>query len=127
MILSTQSYNSSFPLKSCGIDIEDSDRFDKWAETPPPFIYSADEIELAKQFDDPKPFLSAAFSLKEALFKALREPYNFTDCCLSEFKFNRLLPLHISSEFRKEYNISSLTYRLCDLRKSLIIAEVYLH
>ena len=71
------------PLLSCGVDIEDSRRFEEIAREPGrpmPFIFTERELELARRLEHPAVQLCAAFCCKEALRKALGAPCDFAAC-----------------------------------------------
>jgi phosphopantetheinyl transferase (holo-ACP synthase) len=70
-------------LVSCGIDSERIGRFERWASSGAgfmPFVFTKKERSRCARLDHPAAGLCAAFCVKEALFKALGRPYNFTDC-----------------------------------------------
>lgn len=126
MILSTQSFSSDMQLKGCGVDIENIDRFNNWAEEPPPFIYSPKEIELLPTFTDKLVYLCSVFCIKEALFKALQKPYNFNECIVEKLEFGQMHNLQFESGFTSLNNFSYGSYLLEKYSKRLIIGEVYL-
>lgn len=79
----TWTFNSRLSLASCGIDSEHVERFCKWEKAGKnflPFVYTPKERAHCRGLEDPVAGLCAAFCVKEALFKALGRPYNFTDC-----------------------------------------------
>ena len=45
-----------------------------------PFVFTEREIDFARSLPFPEIGLCASFCCKEAMFKALSAPYNFTDC-----------------------------------------------
>jgi phosphopantetheinyl transferase (holo-ACP synthase) len=79
----TWTFDSRLALVSCGIDSELVARFRKWEKTGKnllPFVYTPKERDHCLGLKDPAAGLCAAFCVKEALYKALERPYNFTDC-----------------------------------------------
>jgi phosphopantetheinyl transferase (holo-ACP synthase) len=84
----TWAFNSCLPLVSCGIDSEHIPRFRRWARESGhflPFLFTKNEIVHCRKLKDPAVGLCAAFCVKEALFKALKRPYQVTGC---EFFFS---------------------------------------
>ena len=69
-------------LLGCGIDAERVQRFSKLPgrERPWPLVFTPREVAHARSLPEPAEALCAAFCCKEALFKALPRPFNFTDC-----------------------------------------------
>jgi len=45
-----------------------------------PFVFSKPEIDFARDSESPARCLSICFGCKEALMKAIGEPYDFTGC-----------------------------------------------
>ena len=83
MISSPRSFDPPAPLISCGIDSERIERFVSWipgTENPLPLVFTDRELAHCRAQRDPARALCASFCCKEAVFKALGEPYNFTDC-----------------------------------------------
>lgn len=83
MTLSTWRFDPRTNLIGCGIDVETVDRFHSVAENDDhcmPLVFTQKEIEHARRQISPARTLCVAFSCKEALQKALRHPYNFTQC-----------------------------------------------
>lgn len=79
----TWTCNSCVPCVGCGIDSEHIDRFVQWENSKPdflPFVFTKSEKSYCKKLSIPAVGLCAAFCTKEALRKALHNPYNFTDC-----------------------------------------------
>ena len=128
MISSTQrfSIDNAATLISCGIDIENSDRSKKWVGAFPTFIYSESEIKQFLKLDNPQEIMSASFSLKEALFKAVQKPYNFPECELLEFSTDELLELNFSDTFKEEYQISFANYTIKKSNYNEIIVTLFL-
>jgi phosphopantetheinyl transferase (holo-ACP synthase) len=63
--------------------VETVDRFQSVAENDDrfmPLVFTQKEVEHARRQISPGRTLCVAFSCKEALLKALRHPYNFTQC-----------------------------------------------
>lgn len=127
MILSTLNFNSAKPLIGCGIDIEKIDRFKNWAEDPPPFIYSPEEIKRCDSLSSIKKlnYLCAIFTIKESLFKALNKPYNFNEVTVPVIEFDKILKITLNNFFCEEYKISYVNYLLKMHLMSMIITEVY--
>jgi phosphopantetheinyl transferase (holo-ACP synthase) len=79
----TWTFSSCRDLVSCGIDSERISRFHKFKTGSPdfmPFVFSGKERDYCATLENPGQGLCASFCVKEAMFKAIRRPYNFTDC-----------------------------------------------
>ncbi len=78
----TFSFNSSHSLIGCGVDGESVTRFTSLVNVPQPFpfVFSQEETEYIQGLADPAEGFCAAFCCKEAVFKALGKPFNYTDC-----------------------------------------------
>ena len=79
----TWTFSSCCRLVSCGVDAERVGRFGRWAIAGAgfmPFVFTKKERSHCRGLDHPAAGLCAAFCVKEALYKALGRPYNFTDC-----------------------------------------------
>jgi 4'-phosphopantetheinyl transferase EntD len=74
------SYRTHNTLVACGIDSEQKNRLLPWKNEPPPFIFSPKEIAYYANHPEPLTGLCFSFCCKEAVFKALKEPFNFIDC-----------------------------------------------
>lgn len=83
MTLLTWRFDRPGTLIGCGVDVETVDRFQSVAENDDhsmPFVFTQKEIVHARRQLRPAQTLCVAFSCKESLFKALRRPYNYTQC-----------------------------------------------
>jgi phosphopantetheine--protein transferase-like protein len=85
MVMSSSTWTSKIQGKpvGCGVDLETVDRFRGALENdahPIPFVFTKNEIDHALAQHDTALALSACFTAKEAVQKALRAPYNFTEC-----------------------------------------------
>lgn len=79
----TWTFSSCCRLVSCGIDSERVGRFRRWSKDGSaflPFVFTKKERSRCRRLSNPAAGLCAAFCVKEALYKALGRPYNFTDC-----------------------------------------------
>jgi phosphopantetheinyl transferase (holo-ACP synthase) len=73
-------FKAHLPLVSCGIDSEHVRRFVQWENDTSdflPFVFTKRERRHCRGSAEA---LCASFCIKEAFFKALGKPYNFTDC-----------------------------------------------
>lgn len=83
MTSSTWSFEAGGRLIGCGIDAERVERFAKMAragEDPLPMVFTTREVEHARSTASPAVSLAASFCCKEAVLKAIGEPYELTDC-----------------------------------------------
>ncbi len=102
---------SQAPLLSTGIDIECIDRFADLEQDPGhpmPFVFTEQEIAHARGLADPRQGLCASFCCKEALFKALGEPYEFTDCELLWHTDRQSASPTLSPELMARYRIDQV-------------------
>jgi phosphopantetheinyl transferase (holo-ACP synthase) len=79
------SFDLAPPLLGAGIDAEQVERFHRVAATPAGWdvAFAPGEISYALSQPDPARALCASFCCKEALFKCLRQPFNYPDCMLN--------------------------------------------
>ena len=80
---STWSFDSGWPLRGCGVDLERIARFERLAGLDAerwPLVFSSREIEHARALGEPARALCAAFCCKEALFKALDAMFEYPEC-----------------------------------------------
>jgi phosphopantetheinyl transferase (holo-ACP synthase) len=93
-ISSTWTFSHQGKPVGCGVDLETIDRFSCVLEDdahPMPFVFTRNEIDHARIQHGSACALSACFTVKEAVRKALRAPYNFTEC--------ELFPIFIGNEY----------------------------
>ena len=130
-ISSTWSFDSQLPLKACGIDSETIERFVD-CDPPPkhsmPFIFTEREYRHAFSLPEPQAGLCAAFCCKEALRKALGEPYNYTDCEIEWHAGSEQHKLILDTNLREQHGIldASAIIRANPLDGDQLIAVVYL-
>ena len=129
MATAFSTWTSEAPLRlaGCGIDAEQLDRFQKFADgaRPWPFVYSDREIAHNRSLPWPAAGFCAAFCCKEALYKALSAPYTFTECeVLAEWESEapRLL---LSSSLCEKRNISGASVHLHWTPWRECVAEVH--
>ena len=79
------SFDLPRPLLGAGIDVEQVERFQRAVATPAGWDFAFAPAELAHALSHPEPAraLCASFCCKEALFKCLRQSFNYPDCVLS--------------------------------------------
>jgi phosphopantetheinyl transferase (holo-ACP synthase) len=105
---STWSFSSSRRLIACGIDSERIDRFRGWASEParaPSFVFTGREIGHACGLADAALGLCASFCCKEAVFKALGGPYDFTDCEFFMNEDEEPARIHLSEGLRSKHRV----------------------
>ena len=132
MISSTWSFKSSLNLLACGIDLERIDRFDKWAgggDNPPDFVFSKKETDYVRTLSDPALGLCACFCCKEAVVKALGEPFSLTRCELLPDFFKETNEIRLSPDLREKYGIGRSEARILrsglDARELVVIAYIF--
>jgi phosphopantetheinyl transferase (holo-ACP synthase) len=64
------------------VDAETIARFSRYADQddPLPMVFSRQEVKHIHTLPDPALGFCSSFSCKEAVFKALDAPFNFTEC-----------------------------------------------
>lgn len=92
------------PLLGAGIDAERVERFQAVAARPAGWevAFAPREIEAALRHPEPARALCAAFCCKEALYKCLRQPYNYPDCVLGYQPGQRDYELQLSGRLGEE-------------------------
>ena len=111
----TWNYNTPSKLTGCGIDAERIERFDSFVssvEYPMPFVFSGEEVKHFNQLPDPSKGFCAAFCSKEALFKAVSEHYNFSECELFLSGKHTWQTLKLGDALHKQFGIDFAKVRL---------------
>jgi phosphopantetheinyl transferase (holo-ACP synthase) len=83
MTLSTWSFETASCLHGLGVDCEKVRRFDNLqneGDHPLPFVFSKKEVLHNRSLENPAQGFCMCFCCKEAVFKAIGEPYNFSEC-----------------------------------------------
>jgi phosphopantetheinyl transferase (holo-ACP synthase) len=80
--LLTFSFESNHTLIGCGVDSETIARFSSYGDLsdPLPMVFSRKEVAYFQTLPDKSLGFCSAFCCKEAVFKALGSPFNFTEC-----------------------------------------------
>jgi phosphopantetheinyl transferase (holo-ACP synthase) len=80
--LLTFSSDSNQTLIGCGVDGETVARFSRYVDQndPLPMVFSPKEVEHIRTLPDKALGFCSSFCCKEAVFKALGVPFNFTEC-----------------------------------------------
>jgi phosphopantetheine--protein transferase-like protein len=117
MTSSTSSSDPRAPLVGCGVDCEAIARFEPMLaadELPMPPVFTRAEVEHARTRPSPARALCACFCAKEAAFKALNAPYNFTDCELFLVS-DDTAELRLAPALAAEHGIGSATVEIRDV------------
>ena len=79
---STWTFEEDVPLLACGVDSEQIERFRGMdlEGNPMPLVFTDREVARAAASERPERVLCACYCCKEAVLKALKEPYDFADC-----------------------------------------------
>jgi len=96
-------------LLGCGIDAE---RIERFRGAPWDAVFCPSETRHARSLPDPAVGLCAAFCCKEALFKALRAPYNYPDCSLRLDPTAEHQQLEIAPALCEEHGIGRVEARV---------------
>ena len=99
------SFEVATPLLGTGIDAEQIARFQRVAATPAGWdiAFAPAEIDHALRQAEPARALCASFCCKEALFKCLRQPFNYPDCVLYYHPGQRDYELQLSGRLGQEF------------------------
>jgi phosphopantetheinyl transferase (holo-ACP synthase) len=124
-------FESFLALAGCGIDCEKTSRIESIIGTddhPFPFVFTRPEIDHCRRLANPARGLNAAFCCKEALYKALCRPYNFTECEVFFDEESFAVTVRTSEAFRNENGFLELTAAITQnpLDNDELIASVYL-
>jgi len=84
---------------------------------PMPLVFTRAEVDRARALPAPARALCACFCAKEAVFKALRTPYNFTDCELL-LGAEDTAELRLTPALAAEHGIGSSTIDVCDVEEA---------
>jgi phosphopantetheinyl transferase (holo-ACP synthase) len=125
---STWLFESNARLAGCGIDVERVERFRRFtaqAESPLPLVFSETETSHALRLADPAAALCAAFCAKEALFKALRAPFDYDRCELLLDPGREIQDLHVPSDIAREHSIASTKTLVRPGNDGTMLAMVY--
>jgi len=117
MTSSTRSCEPRPPVAGCGVDCEAVARFAPMLandDHPMPLAFTRAEVDRARRSPSPARTLCACFCAKEALFKALGAPYNFTDCELI-LDADDGAELRLAPSLTAEHGIGSATIKISDI------------
>ena len=106
---STWSFDSCTPPRFCGVDAERVARFstlDIRRTHPFPFVFTAREIYFNRKARNLSLGLCVSFCCKEAVFKALGVPYNFTDCEILYAGEPGLVPIRLARPLCREHGLA---------------------
>jgi len=126
--LSTWSSEPAYELIGCGVDAERVDRLQRLVGEPHPWpmVFSPSEITHSRSLPHPARGLCASFCCKEATFKAIKDPINFTDCQLLFEPGSSLQTLQLSAKLRQRYGITRASVWILAPDESEMLAVVYL-
>jgi phosphopantetheinyl transferase (holo-ACP synthase) len=116
-------------LIGCGIDSEHIVRFTKWGtdrKEASPFVFSEKELDYFFTLDDPAIGLCTSFCSKEALFKALEQPFDYTSCELFWHPSLKEHKLILDDKLRNRHCISKVKTELKITTGGECIIVVYL-
>jgi phosphopantetheinyl transferase (holo-ACP synthase) len=132
---STWSFETSSCLLGVGVDCEKVHRFDNLQngdEHPLPFVFSKKEVLYNRTLKSPSQGFCMCFCCKEAVLKAIGEPYDFSDCEIfpRQEKEHTFLPIEITISERLK-NHHGVTRGIClfdenDSSEKEMVAVVYL-
>ncbi len=113
----------------CGIDSDHIARFAKWGtdrKEASPLVFSEKELDYCFTLDNPATGLCASFCSKEALFKALEKPYDYTGCELFWHPSLKEHQLVLDEKLTKKHGIVKLKTDLKITAKGECIIIIYL-
>ncbi len=102
------SFDLAAPLLGAGLDAERVERFQRVAASPAgwEFAFAPSELSEALRQPDPARALCAAFCCKEALFKCLRQPFNYPECVLHYRSGQRDYELGLSGRLGEDLRLA---------------------
>ena len=120
---------SNYHLIGCGIDGETIARFAKLEkeDRPFPMVFSSDEIEHIKSLANQALGFCASFCCKEAAYKALGQPLNFTECELFFNPHKTLQRPKLSLPGTDNPTINDCTVRFLRPQPEEMVAVVHLY
>ena len=104
----TWSFDERLALLACGIDSERIGRFRAWTsgkDAAPDWIFSEAERRHFENLDEPARGCCASFCCKEALMKALGEPFDYTACELLYHPGDDVHEIRLDRELVERYGI----------------------
>jgi phosphopantetheine--protein transferase-like protein len=131
MTSSTSRSDPPAPILGCGVDCEAVARFAPMLaadDHPMPLVFTGAEVDHARRAPCPARALCACFCAKEALFKALGGPYEFTDCELF-LRAGDAAELRLAPALVSEHGIASATVEVSDVKEKdgVVMAIVRLY
>ena len=98
------SFEVGAPLLGAGIDAEQIARFQRVLASPAGWEVAFAPAEISYALGQPEPAraLCASFCCKEALYKCLRQPFNYPDCVLHYRPGQRDYELGLSGRLGQE-------------------------
>jgi phosphopantetheinyl transferase (holo-ACP synthase) len=91
-----------------------------------PFVFTRSEMEHCASLPHPASGLCMAFCVKEAVFKALKQPYNYQDCELFTFGTVRAHELRLTPALIHEFGIISTHVHIVSVVPGEYMATVLL-
>jgi len=82
-----------------------------------PLVFTRAEVDHARTLPFPARALCACFCAKEAVFKAIAGPYNFTDCELF-LSADDTAELRLSPALTAEHGVGSATVEILDVEEA---------
>ena len=109
----------------------DAERVDRFAElagqmAPWPLVFSADEAEHHRGLADPAAGLCASFCCKEALLKAVGQPYDLRECELLYDPIALRQSVRVSTELRREFDFDHAWARIIRVADVELVAALFL-
>lgn len=128
----TWSFEETKRLLACGIDSERIERFRAWAsgtDEAPGWIFSEGERKHFAALAEPARGCCASFCCKEALVKALGEPFDYTACELFYNPEERVHEIRLDRELAAKYGVGksiavALTSAL-DEEEMIVVAYLF--
>ena len=116
-------------LIGCGIDGETIERFSNLScqDNPYPMVFSTSEINHIKTLAEQADGFCASFCCKEAVFKALGHPFNFTECELFYIPHKDLQHPQLSFSDQTFPIISGCTVRFMRPAQEELVAVAHLY
>jgi phosphopantetheinyl transferase (holo-ACP synthase) len=89
-----------------------------------PFVFTRKEIDFAYTLAHPEASFCRSFCCKEAVYKALKKPYSFTDCELFSDGTHKESAVILSQRLRKEYGIQEARARIWRVKNEYVVTVI---
>lgn len=124
----TWSFDAPGRLAAAGVDAETVERFERLAidEESWGWVFSRDERSHNRRLPSPSEGFCASFCTKEAVLKAVRFPYDLTECELFYRPGETEHPVRLAPTFRTRHGVDHATAHVIRGETGELIVAAYL-